>query len=285
MEHVHLCLIDGTYELFRAYFGAPSRRAPDGQQVGATVALARSFLRLASEQKFSHFAVAFDTTIESFRNDLFEGYKTGAGIEPDLLSQFPLAEQATAAVGMSVLSMVEFEADDGLATAAARFSEEAEVGKIVIASPDKDLTQCVRGCVTTWDRMREKHYDREGVIEKMGVPPELIPDYLALVGDAADGIPGVPRWGARSAALVLSRYGHLEQIPRDPARWDIKVRGALALCESLSQHEEDVLLYRTLATLRTDVPLEFSLEDLRYTGVEEDRLQKLCERLGVNLRS
>lgn len=280
---VHLCLIDGTYELFRAYFGAPSRTAQGGLEVGAVVALARSFRRLALEGSFTHFAVAFDTRIESFRNDLFAGYKTGEGIESDLLGQFSLAEEATAAMGMRVLSMIEFEADDGLATAAARFALDQEVERIVIASPDKDLMQCVGGKVSTWDRMRDKHYDRASVIEKMGVAPELVPDYLALVGDSADGIPGVPRWGARSAAAVLSRYGALEGIPRDASAWDIKVRGAAALSLSLREHEPEVLLYRTLATLRTDAPFSHSLEDLRYAGVDALCLENLSKRLGVNL--
>lgn len=282
MEQDRLCVVDGTYELFRAYFGAPSRTSPTGKEVGATIALGRSLRALADSGEFTHLAVAFDTRIESFRNDLFDGYKTGEGIEPDLFAQFPLAERMAAAQGLCVLSMIEFEADDGLASAAAQFRDR--VSDVVIASPDKDLTQCVRPGVVTWDRMRDKRYDESGVVEKMGVPPVLVPDYLALVGDTADGIPGVPRWGAKSASRALSHFGPLEKIPREAEAWDIKLRGLTALLEQLKGHEEEVLLYRTLATLRADVDLGVTFEQMKFEGPNKSALAELGEELGVTLR-
>src|SRR5690606_30266438 len=202
MESVRLCLVDGTYELFRAFYGAPSRLSPAEVEVGASIALGRSLRSLAKSGDFSHFAVAFDSVIQSFRNELFDGYKTGEGIEPTLLAQFALAERVSEALGFVVFRMIEFEADDALATAAAQVRDRADVSEVIIASPDKDLRQCVGGKVRTWDRMRDIYYDTEAVVEKMGVTPEQVPDYLALVGDSADGIPGVPRFGARSTAAV-----------------------------------------------------------------------------------
>lgn len=277
-----LCVIDGTYELFRAYFGAPSRLSPVGQEVGATVALGRSLRSLANSGEFSHMAVAFDTTIESFRNQLFDGYKTGEGIEPELFAQFPLAEKMARAQGFCVLSMIEFEADDALASAAVQFRDRVE--DVVIASPDKDLLQCVNPGVVTWDRLRDRIYDERGVVEKMGVSPRLIPDYLALVGDTADGIPGVPRWGAKSAATALSHFGSLENIPRSHEAWDIKLRSLPALLDQLKAHEAEVLLYRTLATLRQDVDLGVPFEALEYRGPQGDSLASLSEELGTQLR-
>jgi 5'-3' exonuclease len=252
-------------------------------EVGATVALGRSLKALQKSSKFTHFAVAFDTVIESFRNQLFDGYKTGEGIDATLFAQFPLAERITGALGFAVLSMIEFEADDGLATLAAQMLQRDDVAEVVIASPDKDLMQCVRPGVVTWDRMRDRIYDEAGVEAKMGVGPELIPDYLALVGDTADGIPGVPRWGARSAATALSHFGHLEQIPRDPSVWDIKLRGLPALLQNLRERETEVLLYRTLATLRTDAPLGVTFEEMEFRGPDEVALGALGEELGVSL--
>jgi len=276
-----LCLIDGTFELFRAYYGAPSRTSAAGSQVGAAVALGRSLGALARSREFTHLAVAFDTVIESFRNDLFAGYKTGEGIEPALFSQFPLAEEVIDALGLVVLSMREFEADDGLATLAARFEHEPAFDSIVIASPDKDLMQCVTGSrIVTWDRLRNVRYDEAGVKSKLGVLPPSIPDYLALVGDSADGIPGIPRWGARSASVVLDHYGHLESIPRSVAEWTLEVRGADALVRELRAHEPEALLYRTLATLRRDVPLSHTIADLAYRGPDASKLAVLEERWG-----
>ena len=215
----------------------------------------------------THVAVAFDHVIESFRNDLFAGYKTGEGVPADLLAQFHPAEDAARALGIVVWPMVDFEADDALATGAHRYAALPEVEQVVICSPDKDLAQCVRGArVVTLDRMRRRLFDEEGVKEKFGVAPASIPDWLALVGDDADGIPGVPRWGAKSAAVLLARYRSLEDIPDEEDEWDVPVRGAAALAASLRAHREEARLYRTLATLRTDVPLPEDLEALRYRG-------------------
>jgi len=272
-------LVDGTYELFRAWFGAPEATSPDGREVGATRGFLRSMAALLDEPGITHVGCAFDRTVESFRNDLFEGYKTGEGLEAELLAQFPLAERASQALGMVTWGMVEFEADDALATAAARF--ETEVEQAVICSPDKDLTQCVRGeLVVTLDRRREIILDEAGVTEKFGVGPASIPDYLALVGDSADGIPGIPRWGAKSTGTVLAKYVHLDAIPDDPAEWDLPVRGAATLAENLRAYREEALLYRTLATLRRDVPIDETLDDLRWDGPDLPSLQSLCDELG-----
>jgi len=209
-------------------------------------------------------ACAFDHVIESFRNELYPGYKTAEGVAPELLGQFPLAERAAAALGLVVWPMVEFEADDALATAAARWADADGVEQVVIATPDKDLAQCVRGThVVCWDRRRGKQLDAAGVLLKFGVPPASIPDWLALVGDSADGYPGIPRWGAKCAAALLAHYGTIERIPDDAGRWEVQVRGATAAAESLCARREEALLYRRLATLRTDVPLPEELDDLR----------------------
>ena len=276
--NVHL--VDGTYELFRNHFGAPSRKAPDGREVGATVGLLRSLLALVSTPGVTHVAYAFDHVIESFRNELFAGYKTGAGVGPDLLAQFSLAERAVAALGVVVWSMVEFEADDALATGALRYAGEPEVGQVVVCSPDKDLAQLVSGTrVVCWDRRRDVVLDEDGVIRKFGVPPASIPDWLALVGDAADGYPGIPGWGAGSAASVLARFGHLEAIPRDPGELDLPARRASRLLASLEAHRGEVELYRRLARLRHDVPLAEGLADLEWRGAGRE-LDELCSELG-----
>jgi 5'-3' exonuclease len=277
---VRLHLVDGTYELFRAYFGAPPATSPAGAEVGATLGLMRSLLSLIREPEVTHVAVAFDHVIESFRNRLFAGYKTGEGLPDELTSQFPLAERAAAALGLVVWPMVEFEADDAIATGAARWSEAAGVEQVVICSPDKDMTQCVRGArVVCLDRLRRKTLDEAGVVEKFGVPPASIPDWLALVGDDADGLPGIPRWGAKSAAALLARYAHIEAIPDQASRWDVSVRGADALAASLRERRDEAALYRLLATLRTDVPLGEELEALRWTG-PDPLLADLCRELG-----
>lgn len=274
-------LVDGTYELFRAHFGTPPANAPDGRPVGATQGLMRSLLALLRDPVVTHVAVAFDHVIESFRNDLFPGYKTSEGVPEDLLSQFDLAEQATAALGIVVWSMVEFECDDALATGAARAVGTPGVEQVVICSPDKDLAQCVRGTrVVCFDRMRRRLRDEAAVRETFGIGPASIPDWLALVGDNADGIPGVPRWGERSASTVLGHYGHLEAIPDDAAKWGVSVRGAAALAASLREHRDAVLLYRRLATLRTDVPLKEDSESLRWQGAVRDELTALCNAMG-----
>jgi 5'-3' exonuclease len=279
---VNVHLVDGTYELFRAHFGAPSALAPDGAEVGATRGLLRSLGALLKEPGVTHVAVAFDHVVESFRNRLFDGYKTAEGLAPELLAQFPLAEEAARALGLVVWPMVEFEADDALATAAARFAALPEVERVYLCTPDKDLAQCVRGeRVVGLDRMRRRTLDEAGVVEKFGVGPASIPDWLALVGDSADGIPGVERWGEKSASAVLARYLHLEAIPDDAARWEVPVRGAPKLAERLAASREAALLYRTLATVRIDVPLTEGLDELRWRGTRPDLLGPLGERLGV----
>jgi 5'-3' exonuclease len=274
-------LLDGTYELFRAFFGAPSAIGPLGNEVGAARALLRSLVAWLGSGSVTHLGVAFDTVIESFRNRLYAGYKTGEGIDPALWSQFPLAERVTRALGIATWSMIEFEADDALASMADRAAADASVARVLICTPDKDLSQCVIGeRIVCFDRHRGVTLDEAGVKAKFGVAPQSIPDYLALVGDTADGIPGVPRWGAKSAGVLLARFEKLEAIPRDPTRWGVPVRGALALAESLQACETEVLLYRELATLRRDVPLDESVEDLRFKGPRWAELEALCEELG-----
>jgi len=281
---VNVHLVDGTFELFRAYYGGRPAKAPDGAEVaevGATRTLMRSLLALVREPEVTHVAVAFDTVIESFRNELFDGYKTGAGIEPELLAQFALAEEAAEALGLVVWRMRRYEADDALAAGAARYAEDARVTRVLLCSPDKDLAQCVRGeRVVCLDRMRKKLLDEAGVIEKFGVPPASIPDYLALVGDSADGIPGLPRWGAKSTATVLAHYGDLDAIPDQASDWQVKVRGADGLATSLRERREDARLYRELARLRSDVPLSESLDDLEWQGAPREQLEALCARIG-----
>jgi 5'-3' exonuclease len=273
-------LIDGTYELFRSFYGAPEKKAPDGREVGATLGVLRSLLSLVTMSGATHIACAFDHVIESFRNDLFPGYKTSEGVDPNLLSQFPLAEEAVQALGMVVWPMVEFEADDALASAAIRFQDDPAVDQVVICSPDKDLAQLVAGRrVVCWDRRRDIVYDEEGVIDKYGVPPASIPDWLALVGDAADGYPGIPAWGAKSASAVLSKYKHIEAIPDDTRQWGLPAGRALRLAENLKARIEEAFLYRRLATLRSDVPPEQGLSDLEWRGARE-RLRELCVELG-----
>jgi 5'-3' exonuclease len=274
-------LVDGTYELFRCYYGAPKVQAPDGREVGATRALLATLDSLLREAGTSHVAIAFDTVIESFRNQLFDGYKTSAGIEPDLWAQFPLAERASRALGIVTWSMIEFEADDALATAAARFAGDPAVERMVICSPDKDLAQMVRGQrVVCLDRRRRTFLDEDGVRAKFGVGPESIPDWLALVGDSADGFPGIPRWGEKSASAVLAHYLHLEAIPAEARSWQTAVRSAEALAQSLAAHRQEAALYKTLATLRTDVPLRESLDDLRWRGADPRQLTELCREIG-----
>jgi 5'-3' exonuclease len=274
-------LVDGTYELFRAHFGAPPAVAPDGSPVGAVRGLVRTLLALLASPEVTHVACAFDHVIESFRNDLFAGYKTSEGVPADLLAQFVLAEEATRALGIVAWPMVEMEADDALATAAARFADAAEVEQVVICSPDKDLAQCVRGeKVVCLDRRQRKLLDEAGVRAKFGVLPDSMPDWLALVGDTADGYPGVPRWGEKSAAAVLSVYRRLEKIPEYERQWEVEVRGAAALGASLREHRDAAALYRVLATLRRDAPLPEDLGDLRWQGARRDELTALCARIG-----
>ncbi len=273
-------LVDGTYELFRAFFGAPSSRNAAGREVGAARALAGMVLKLLREPGVTHVGWAFDHVIESFRNRLFAGYKTGEGLDPDLLGQFQLAEDVCTALGVVTWSMVEFEADDAMATAARVAAEDPRVEQVLLCSPDKDLAQCVRDDrVILCDRMRQKTLDSAGVVTKFGVPPSAIPDYLALVGDTADGIPGVNGWGPKSAAVVLSAYGTLEAIPDDDAAWTVKPRGAPALARALAASRDVVRLYKELATLRVDVPVGTTVDDLEWKGADAAR----CEAVGREL--
>jgi 5'-3' exonuclease len=273
-------LVDGTYELFRNHFGAPPKKARDGREVGATLGLLRSLVAMLSRPETTHVACAFDHVIESFRNDLFPRYKTAAGIDPELLAQFPLAEEAVFALGVVVWPMVEFEADDALAAATAKFKNAPSVEQVVICSPDKDMTQLVSGNrIVCWDRRREIVLDEPGVVAKFGVRPQSIPDWLALVGDAADGYPGIPGWGAKSAAAVLSRYEHLESIPDDPRQFGLSPGRASRLAESLATRREEALLYRRLATLREDVPLQEELGDLAWQGARS-RFKEICQAFG-----
>jgi 5'-3' exonuclease len=278
---VKLHLVDGTYELFRCYFGAPPARSPDGREVGATRGLLRTLLSLLREDGVTHVACAFDHVIESFRNDLYPGYKTSDGVPADLLAQFPLAERATHALGVIVWPMVEFEADDALATGAARWADAPGVEQVVICTPDKDLAQCVRGTrVVAFDRRQRKLLDEAGVTAKFGVSPSSIADWLALVGDSADGYPGIPRWGAKSAAAVLARYLRIADVPDFDRDWKVDVRGASALAQSLRERRAEAELYRVLASLRTDAPLPEDLDDLRWRGGRRDALIALCQELG-----
>jgi 5'-3' exonuclease len=272
-------LVDGTFELFRSYFGAPRVEHPAGREVGATRGVLRTLAALVGRAEATHVAAAFDTVIESYRNDLFPGYKSSVGMPPDLLAQFPLAERAAHALGIVVWSMIEFEADDAIATAAARFAGPGRT--VVIGSPDKDLCQCLDGDrIVAYDSIRRKTITASDAIAKFGVPPGSIPDWLGLVGDSADGLPGVPRWGAKSAGALLARYGRIEAIPDDERAWDVPVRGAAALAASLRQNREAAYLYRDLATLRTDVPLAESLADLEWRGARRTALEAVCEEIG-----
>ena len=281
-ECMEVYLVDGTYELFRAYHALPALRSPDGRAVGAVYGLVQSLLRLLRERELTHIGCAFDSVITSFRNELFPGYKTGEGTPPELLAQFGLAERAAAALGVCVWPMVEFEADDAIAAAAAQLGEIAAVERIVICSPDKDLAQLVAGeRVVCWDRRRGEIWDEAGVAAKYGVAPRSIPDLLALTGDAADGIPGLPRWGAKTAAAVLSRYGRLEDIPA-AGDWDgVAVRGAAGLREIFAQGYDQALLYRELATLRRDAPVNAAPDALRWGGVRRGEYEGLCGELGL----
>jgi 5'-3' exonuclease len=263
---VNVHLVDGTYELFRHFFALPPARDAEGREIAAVRGVLAS-LRAMVREGATHIGVATDHVIESFRNDLYSGYKTGEGIEPDLWSQFPLLEEALAAAGFVVWPMVEFEADDGLAAAAAIASADPRVERVVVCTPDKDLAQCVSGSrVVQLNRRTNTTFDEAGIVAKFGVQPASIPDYLALVGDAADGFPGLPGWGAKSAARVLFRYGHIEAIPADPRGWDVQVASSVKLAQTLQREQQNALLFRTLATLRTDIPLFDDVELLRWLG-------------------
>ncbi len=280
---MRLHLVDGTYELFRAHFSKrPDHATPEGAPGKATLGLVSSLLQLVADprEQVTHLAVAFDNPIRSFRNDLFAGYKTEEGVEPELLAQFDAAEEAVRALGITVWSMDRFEADDALATAAARFRDQ--VDQVRILTPDKDLGQCILGRrVVQVDRMRAKEYDEEALVARRGVRPASIPDWLALIGDTADGVPGLPGFGAKSAAAVLARFEHLEQIPDDPKLWPKTVRCAERLAATLAGARALALIYRALTRLRTDVPLAESLADLAWRGVPSLSFDEWRERFGA----
>jgi 5'-3' exonuclease len=271
-------LVDGTYELFRHYYAVPSARDRDGHEVGAVKGVLASILGMVTGGA-THIGVATDHVIESFRNGLWAGYKTSAGVERDLLAQFPLLEEALATMGVRVWPMVEFEADDALAAAAAAADSDDRVDEVIICTPDKDLAQCVRGTrVVQLNRRTRAIRDEAGVVEKFGVPPASIPDYLALVGDAADGYPGLPGWGAKSAAAVLARFGNLEDIPEDWRLWHVNASKPAALADTLVRQRELAFLFRTLATLRTDIPVFENVDELEWKGPTSD-FEKLASRL------
>lgn len=268
-------LVDGTYELFRHHFALPSRVNADGLEIAATRGVLMSMLTLL-EEGATHVAIATDRTVESFRNELWDGYKSGEELDPELGDQFPVLDEVLAAAGFTVLSMIEHEADDGLASAAAVAAADRSVDRVLICTPDKDLAQCVIGeRVVQFDRRKGQLFDHDGVVERFGVPPASIPDYLALMGDAADGFPGLPGWGAKSASTVLARYGHIEDIPVDPGEWDITVRGAARLAATLDEHRELALLFRRIATVVTDAPTVGSVAQLRWTGPTDDLAEAL----------
>ena len=259
-------LVDGTYELFRHFYAVPSAKDARGQEIGAVRAVLHSMLAMTREGA-THIAVATDHVIESFRNKLWPEYKTGEGIDSNLLAQFPLLEEALAALGILVWPMIEYEADDALASAANAAEQDPRVDRILICTPDKDLAQCVRKTrIVQFDRRKRAVRDEAGVIEKFGVEPASIPDYLALVGDAADGYPGLKGWGAKSTAAVLSQFKHLEHIPLDPREWRVSVTSAATLAATFKRERERAFLFRDLATLRTEIPLFQSVDDLLWTG-------------------
>ncbi len=259
-------VIDGTYELFRHFYALPPAQDDDGREVAAVRGVLAS-IRGLLQAGATHVGVATDHVIESFRNGLWPGYKTGEGIDPALLAQFPLLEEALAAAGIVVWPMIEFEADDALAAAAATAAADPRVERVIICTPDKDLAQCVRGMrVVQLNRRTRTYFDEAGIVAKFGVSPESIPDYLALVGDAADGFPGLPGWGAKSAAAVLARYEHLEAIPADPRAWNVSVASPGKLAQTLQRDLDLALLFRNLATLRTDITLFDDVESLRWNG-------------------
>ena len=275
-------LVDGTYELFRHYFAVPSHKTSEGVEVAATRGVLGTLVRLL-EDGATHVGVATDHVVESFRNDLFDGYKTGEGTPPEIMSQFPLVEALIEAAGFITFPMIEFEADDALASAARIAKEDPSVNRILICSPDKDLAQCVTddGRVVQFDRRQEIIYDATGVREKFGVSPSSIPDFLALVGDSADGIPGLPGWGAKSSSLLLACYGTIEKIPLDPNKWDVPVRGAEKLAETLSQNFKKAQLYKDLTILRDNVSVMSNVSELEWVAPKE-YFTELCDRLDAS---
>jgi 5'-3' exonuclease len=289
---VDLHLVDATYELFRAHYAPrPPVIGRDGRVLSGVSGLCDQLLFLLREQGATHVGCATDRVIESFRNDLFPGYKSSVGMPPELLAQFPIAERAIEALGIVLWPMVEWEADDAIAAAAVRFVDDPTVDRILICTPDKDMAQLVRDDrVVLWDRRRGLTYDDDGVRQKWGVPPTSIPDWLALVGDSSDGYPGLPGWGTKSAATVLARYGSLEGIPRRASDWEVKVPGAVRLSAVLGEHWDAAMLYRDLARLRTaddGVAIgQTSPDELEWRGADRDAWEEMCDELGLErLRS
>ena len=280
---MRLHVVDGTFELFRAHFAPrPPRQSPLGQDVKATAGVLSSLLALVADraEQVTHLAVAFDNPIRSFRNDLFHGYKTDEGVPPELLAQFDLVEEGVRALGITVWSMRAHEADDALASAAARFQDS--VDQVRILTPDKDLNQCLRGQrVVQVDRMRRKVLDEEGLMALRGLRPRSVPDFLALVGDDADGVPGLPGFGAVSASTLLGHYHHIEAIPDHAHQWAVKPRGALQLASTLAARRQEALFYRTLTTLMEDAPISSSLDELGLGALHLDELERFCQRIGV----
>jgi 5'-3' exonuclease len=279
-------LVDATFELFRAFYSRPPRAAPDGRPVNAVQGLVDSMLSLLREPDVTHIGAATDHVIESWRNDLYLGYKSSAGVDPDLLAQFEDAERALEALGIPVWAMVEDEADDAIAAAVARFADDPRVEQVIICSVDKDLGQLVRDArIVLRDRIRKVTYDEAGIVAKFGIAPQSIPDYLALVGDSSDGFPGLPGWGAKSAAAVLARWGHLDRIPESALDWEVPLRNASRLAATLVQQRADALLFRRLATLNADARIEdvtASLDELEWHGVPRARFLALCDELGFD---
>ena len=272
-------LVDGTYELFRHYFGAPSHITSEGYEVGATRAVLASMLSLL-EQGATHIGIATDHTITSFRNELYEGYKDGSDIDPDISGQFHILEDLLEAAGFIIFPMVEFEADDALASAAVRSTVDKRVDQVVICTPDKDLGQCLTPDhkIVQYDRRKKLEMNYEAIIEKFGVRPESIPDYLGLMGDTADGFPGLQGWGAKSSSSVLAVYNHIEHIPEDPEKWEVSVRGAKKLATTLNENRSLALLFRQIATLSYDAPTFGSIDELRWEGPGSDFAQ-IAEKL------
>jgi 5'-3' exonuclease len=280
-------LVDGTYELFRHYFAVPKARDAMGREVGAVRGVLASMLAMMRDG-VTHIAVATDHVIESFRNNLWSGYKTGEGVEPDLLSQFPILEEVLTAAGIVVWPMIEFEADDALASGAALAAKNRRVEQVVICTPDKDLAQSVRGTrVVQLIRRTGAFIDEAGVIAKFGVPPASIPDYLALVGDSADGYPGLPGWGARSSATVLAKFGHIESIPASVQDWGLYVMNAASLADTLNRQRKQALLFRTLATLKSGIPLFTNIDQLRWRGPTPafDKIGRLLDEAIIEKKS
>ncbi|MEO6578491.1 MAG: 5'-3' exonuclease H3TH domain-containing protein [Candidatus Limnocylindria bacterium] len=280
-----LHLVDATFELFRAYYSRPPRRAPDGRPVNAVQGIVDSMLSLLREPDVTHIGAATDFVIESWRNDLYPGYKSSAGMDPDLMAQFRDAERALAALGMAVWPMVADEADDAIAAAIEQFGSDPRIEQIVICSVDKDLGQLVASDrIVLRDRIRQITYDEAGIIKKFGVEPQSIPDYLALVGDSSDGFPGLPGWGAKSASAVLARWKHLEDIPASALDWEVPLRNASRLAATLDQQRSDAVLYRRLAILNrdSDISATPTLDSLKWQGVPRKKFVALCDELGFD---